>query len=99
MATPDCGREANITISSSLLEAPVEGGDSSLQLPPTVFGDQYECTEVGVIAVIYNGVGPLLNIDNDLLPLCTPTLPPLVHGQWYVWKMTFSWLELDRSAF
>ncbi len=84
MATPDCGKETNITISSSLLEAPVEGGDSSLQLPPTVFGDQYECTEVGVIAVVYNGVGPLLNIDDDLLPPCTPTLPPLVHGQWYV---------------
>ncbi len=80
--TPNCETEGNITISSSLLESPVEGGDSSIQLPPTVFGEEFECTEVGVIAVIYNGVGPLLNIDNELLPGCTPTLPPLVHGQW-----------------
>ena len=82
VATPDCENAESITISSSLLEAPVLGGDSSLELPPTVFGTEYNCSEVGVIAVVYNGVGPLLNLDNELIPNCTSTPAPLVHGQW-----------------
>lgn len=82
MATPDCNQKNNITISSSLLKTPVAGGDSSLQLPFTVFSGEFECMEVGVIAVVYNGVGPLLNLDNELIPNCTSTPAPLVHGQW-----------------
>lgn len=55
--------------------------DSAITLPPTVFG-MSNCSNVGVVVVIYDGVGPLLSND-ELLPTCIQPTEALVHGKWY----------------
>jgi len=77
-----------ITISSQLLASPVAASESKLQLPPTLFSDAlgggvYDCSDIGIVAVVYNGAGPLYSLNgSSLLPPCEVTEPPLAHGQW-----------------
>ena len=90
---PNCTRsgeveEVDITISSQLLASPVGGSESKLQLPPTLFSDAlgggvYDCSDVGIVAVVYNGAGPLYSLNgSSLLPDCEVAMPPLAHGRW-----------------
>lgn len=92
---PNCSRSGaveneEITISSELLASPVSGSESSqLQLPPTLFsdalgGETYDCSDVGIVAVVYNGAGPLYSLNgSSLLP--TPDCEaPLANGRWWV---------------
>ena len=88
----DNGTVEEIKVSSDILESTTEGSPSSLELPTSIFidalgGQSYTCTDVGVVAVVYDGAGPLLSLDgNSLLPdtFCIPTDPPLAYGEWYV---------------
>ena len=91
---PNCSRSGaveneDITISSELLTSPVSGGESQLQLPPTLFSDalggmNYDCSDVGIVAVVYSGAGPLYSVNgSSLLP--TPECEaPLANGRWWV---------------
>lgn len=92
---PNCSRSGaveneEITISSELLASPVSGSESSqLQLPPTLFsdalgGETYDCSDVGIVAVVYNGAGPLYSLNGSAL-LPTPDCEaPLANGRWWV---------------
>lgn len=76
---PGCGSNgSDITVSSDIL-----GGDPDnfITLPASVFGPDSDCMEVGVVVVIYDGVGPLLSADN-LLPTCESPTAALANGQW-----------------
>ena len=85
---PDCeSRNESITISSNTLDPSSQNGESTLVLPVSVFGDSLEenCRDVGVIAIVYGGVGPdLISLQDEFIPKsnCTPTPAPKVHGQW-----------------
>lgn len=85
---PGCGNTDNITVSSSELDesntaAPGSNADSSIFLPPSVFGMGSNCMDVGLIVVVTDGIGPLLSADN-ILPSCEPPTAVLAHGRWLV---------------
>ena len=92
----------DVTVSSNLLESDSQGGSSLKLPPsifadaisgsgPRKGGEGGErsavrCSEVGVIAVVYDGAGPLVSIEDNLIPRnisCDVSPPPLAHGQWY----------------
>jgi hypothetical protein len=85
---PDCeSRNQSITISSNTLDPNSQTGESMLVLPVSVFGEslEEECEDVGVIAIVYGGVGPnLVSLQDEFIPKsnCTPTPAPKVYGQW-----------------
>ena len=85
-----CEGEA-ISVSSTLLDAPIEGPASTLDLPASLLSDafqgaEFECTDVGIVAVVYSGAGPLLSLEgaNSLLPDtgCDPNRTRLANGMW-----------------
>ena len=80
---PGCESTAsNITVGTDLLGGDMPSQDSSsITLPTSVFGMDTDCENVGVVVVIYDGVGPLLSAE-DLLPTCETPTAPLAHGQW-----------------
>lgn len=81
---PGCDNTDIITINSSILlgnSATDDTVDSSISLAPTVFGNASDCNNVGVVVVIYDGIGPLLSGD-ELLPTCVQPTSALVHGKW-----------------
>ena len=78
-------------MSSTLLQSSVEGPASTLDLPSSLLsdafqGEEFECRDVGIVAVVYDGAGPLLSLGgaNSLLPDtgCDPTETRLAHGMW-----------------
>ena len=78
-------------MSSTLLDRPIEGPASTLDLPASLLsdafqGEEFECMDVGIVAVVYSGAGPLLSLDgaNSLLPDtgCDPADTRLAHGMW-----------------
>lgn len=85
--TPDTDDES-ITISSSLLLSSQSTSNSTLDLPPTLFSDalgtaDFDCQDVGIVAVVYDGAGPLLSLEETVpLASCSPTEAPLAHGKW-----------------
>ncbi len=84
---PGCGNTGNITVSSSELDGsraaslPGGGRDSSVTLPPSIFGMGSNCMDTGLVVVVTDGIGPLLSVD-DILPACDPPTAQLAHGQW-----------------
>ena len=87
---PDCeSKNKSITVSSNTLDPNSQNGESTLVLPVSVFGDDLEknCGQVGVIAIVYGGVGPeLISLQDEFIPKsnCTPSPAPKAHGQWSV---------------
>ena len=70
-------------ISSSLL-ASMQGVASSLHLPPTLFNDTlghgFQCADVGIVAVVYNRVGGVIEETESIaVPTdrCSIQLPQL----------------------
>ena len=61
--------EQEIEISSSLLTGS-QGQASTLHLPPTLFNDTlghgFQCSEVGIVAVVYNNVDDLLEESESI---------------------------------
>ena len=79
---PGCDSNNNITVSSAELDGNnMADSDSSITLPPSIFGAGSNCMEVGLIVVVTDGIGPLLSVDN-VLPMCDPPTAPLTHGRW-----------------
>ena len=87
---PDCeSRNQSLKISSNTLDPDSQDEESSLVLPLSVFGESLdeECSDVGVIAIVYGGAGPdLISLQDEFIPKsnCTPTPSPKVYGQWLV---------------
>lgn len=79
---PGCNNTDAISVNSSIVDGISEDTvpDSTITLPPSVFG-MADCTNVGVVVVIYDGIGPLLSGD-ELLPVCVQPTAALVHGRW-----------------
>ncbi len=76
------------TVSSEHLEDP-PAIDSTLIFPESLFTSalnrtNFSCSEVGVVAVVTDGAGPLLSYDSNILPECMPTEAPRSNGKWYV---------------
>ena len=92
---PDCeSKNQSIKISSNTLDVDSQAGESSLVLPVSVFGESLdeECSEVGVVAIVYGGTGPdLLSLAEEFIPKsnCTPTPPDKAHGRWSVMMNVF----------
>jgi hypothetical protein len=76
----DCESEYSLppfsgyNISSDLLEqSPPSGASSSLSLPGSLFSDVFAnrsvaaCSEVGVVSLVYGGIGPRLTLNDDQL--------------------------------
>ncbi len=88
---PGCeGIGNSISVNSSILtgDPATSGGGggtavegSAISLPPAIFGTMTNCTDVGVIVVISDGIGPLLS-RGDLERNCIQPIEPLVHGRW-----------------
>ena len=81
-----------LTISSSLLNDSTDSNPSELDLPPTLFNDtiredEFSCSEVGIVSVVYDGASPLFSHDEgELLPneQCTTSEARQAHGEWSV---------------
>ncbi|CAI8011605.1 Cadherin EGF LAG seven-pass G-type receptor 2 (Fragment) [Geodia barretti] len=80
LVRPNCQSEQSIPefdgydISSDLLgEAPAAGSESTLSLPSSLFSDVFangsvaDCSEVGVVSLVYGGIGPLLSLNEEEL--------------------------------
>lgn len=81
---PGCDSTGDISVNSSILVGDSAADavvDSTITLPTTVFGMTSNCTNVGIVVVIYGGIGPLLSGD-ELLPICVQPTATLVHGRW-----------------
>lgn len=78
---PGCENTGNISVFSGELGGGQAANNSAISLPPSIFGNMSNCMNVGVIAVIYDGVGPLLSVE-QLLPTCLPPTATLAHGKW-----------------
>lgn len=56
-----------------LSEPPSSGSSSSLSLPSSLFSDVFtngsvaDCSEVGVVSVVYGGISPILSLNEDEL--------------------------------
>lgn len=78
---PGCDGDSDmIFVDSGLLNGDLATNDSSVSLPTSVFGDS-SCMDVGVVVVIYDGVGPLLSTE-ELLPMCESPTAVLAYGKW-----------------
>lgn len=80
---PGCENRTDISVNSSIIAGNSAGAvvDSAITLPPTVFGMMSNCSNVGVVVVISDGIGPLLS-SNEQLPTCLQPTEVLVHGKW-----------------
>ena len=64
---------ASLSPSDLLGEAPPAGSDSTLSLPSSLFSDVFanrtlaDCSEVGVVSLVYGGIGPPLSLNEDQL--------------------------------
>ena len=71
---PICTETSVLSFSSDLLgEAPAAGSESTLSLPSSLFSDVFangsvaDCSEVGVVSLVYGGIGPLLSLNEEEL--------------------------------